>query len=168
MASQKPVGMIVYAFAWRRNGDSPCNIKLARAAKRIAGRHDGPVVIHAQRTVARLLREMGVECEVTDKRPGYEGSEEPTDQAAESFQAKGITEVIPVANPFLHLWKCISLVRKKGFTTPPWWKLDFWIGWIGFDPLSEQPGTRGAIPLLYYTAKQVLTGYRPPVEQSEP
>ena len=165
---KQPVGMIVYSFAWRRNGDSPCNIKLAKAAKRIACNHDGPVVIHAQRTVAKLLREMGVECHETEKRSGYEGSEEPTRQATALFRIKGITEVIPVANPFLHLLKCFQLVRKEGFKTPSYWDLDGMIGWIGFDKLSEQPSTRGPLMLVYYTVRQILFDYRPPVEQSEP
>jgi hypothetical protein len=160
--------MIVYAFAWRRKGDSPCNKHLSQAAKRIVCAHDGPVVIHAQRTTAKLLREMGIECHQTEKRPGYEGSEEPTRQAAELFREKGITEVIVVANPFLHLVKCIQLVRKEGFKTPSFWELDDMIGWIGFDKHSEQPATRGPIRLIYYTLRQMLFGYRPPVEQSEP
>lgn len=161
-------GMIVYSFAWRKRGNSPCNVRLARAAKRIIKSHDKEVVVFAQRTTAAVLREIGVECHVTKKKPGYEGSEEPTRQAVELFRAKGITEVIVVANPFLHLFKCIQLVQKEGFKTLSFWELAEMIGWIGFDRKSEQPGTRGPLRLVYYTAKQILTGYRPPVEQSEP
>jgi hypothetical protein len=42
------------------------------------------------------------------------------------------------------------------------------IGWIGFDRVSVQPQTRSLLHLVYYTARQICTGYRPPEEQSEP
>ncbi len=165
-----PKGMIVYSFAWRKKGHSPCNVRLGRAAKRIIKKQgkDVEIVVFAQRTTAAVLKELGVECHVTMKKPGYEGSEEPTRQATELFRARGITEVIPVANPFLHLFKCIQLVQKEGFKTLSFWELAEMIGWIGFDKKSEQPGTRGPLMLVYYTAQQILFGYRPPVEQSEP
>ena len=163
-------GMIVFAFAWRKGEDSPCNIRLALAAKRIAEGQDGKVVIHAQRSVAKILRDMGVECYATKRNDaiGYEGSEEPVRQAAELFRDTGITEVIPVANPVLHLIKCISLVMAEGFKTPSFLKLVRMIGWIGFDKKSVQPQTWSLFWLVYYTAKQILFGYRPPLEQSEP
>lgn len=161
-------GMIVYSFAWRTKGHSPCNVRLALAAQHIANSLDEPVRIFAQRTIARVLRERGVECQVVEKRPGYEGSEEVTCQAAELFRRLGITEVIPVAQPCLQLTKCIRLVRSAGFTTPSFGRLIQMIGWIGFDTQSVQPATRDPFRLVYYTARQILFGYRPPMEQSEP
>lgn len=162
-------GMIVYSFAWRRKGHSPCNIRLAKAATRIAKAQSEPVLILAQRTTARILRELGIECHVVQKRPGvYEGSEEPTRQAVEIFREKGIKEVIPVAQPLLQLTKCIQLVRKEDFRTLSFWKLARMIGWIGFDWLSVQPATRDPFRLVFYTARQILFGYRPPPELSEP
>ncbi len=161
-------GMIVYSWAWRKGEDSPCNVRLALAAKRIAEAQSEPVVIHAQRTTAKVLRELGVECYATDRQPGYEGSEEPNCQATKLFKEMGITEVIPVANPFVHLIKCISLVKAEGFKTPSFLSLCQMIGWIGFDRKSVQPQTRGPIRLFLYTVAQIVFGYRPPVEQSEP
>lgn len=161
-------GIIVFSFGWRENGHSPCNVGLALAAQRIAKAQGEPVEIFAQRTTAAELRKLGVVCHVTKKMSGYEGSEEPMRQAALLFKEMGIIEVIPVAHTFLHLYKCIGLVRREGFKSPAFWKLAPMIGWIGFDPLSVQPATRGPLRCLFYTVRQILFGYRPPVDQSEP
>ncbi|HEY4520571.1 MAG TPA: hypothetical protein VJJ72_02100 [Candidatus Paceibacterota bacterium] len=160
--------MIVYSFAWRRNGHSPCNVRLALAAKRILESSAEPILIMAQRSIADVLREMGVECHVVKKRPGYEGSEEVTRQATPLFRESKITKVIPVAQPFLQLTKCITLIRGEGFRTESFWSLAKMVGWIGFDHLSVQPATRGPLVCLAYTVWQILTEYRPPEEQSEP
>ena len=159
--------MIVYSFAWRRKEHSPCNIRLAKAAKRIAAATGEPVKIVAQKTTAAVLQELGASVLVVKKRSGYEGSEDLTGQAAEVFRAEGISEVIPVAQPFLQLTKCIQLVRKAGFKSPSFWKLCRMIGWIGFDRKSVQPWTRGPVRLVFYTFRQMFLGYRPPPELSE-
>lgn len=161
-------GMIVYSFAWRHYGHSPCNIRLAMAAQQIIKAEKDLVIVFAQRTTAQILQALGVKCHTVKKQPGYEGSEEPTRQATELFRQNGITEVIPVAQPFLLLTKCIWLVRKEGFQTPSFWKLARMIGWVGFDWHSVQPATRGPLRLVFYTILQILFGYRPPAEQSEP
>lgn len=161
-------GMIVYSFAWRTEGHSPCNIRLAEAAKRIDAMDTEPIMIFAQRTTARALKELGISCHIVQKVPGYEGSEEVTRQAAELFRKHGIVEVIPVAQPVLQLTKCILLIRKEGFITQPFQHLAGQIGWIGFDACSVQPATRDPIRLVLYTVCQTLFGYRPPIEKSEP
>lgn len=161
-------GMIVYSFAWRTIGHSPCNVRLAEAVMRIVEAEQEEVLIFAQRTTAKILRRFNVECHVVQKQPGYEDSKEVTRQAAELFRQKGIKEVILVAQPFLQLVKCLQLVRKEGFTTWSFWKLVRAIGWIGFDRLSVQPQTRGPIRLVFYTVMQMVFGYKPPPEQSEP
>ncbi|MEK7659466.1 MAG: hypothetical protein AAB338_02335 [Patescibacteria group bacterium] len=160
--------MIVFAFALRRIGQSPCNIRLAQAAKRIIDEADDTIVVVVQRTTAIALRELGISVKhIIERRPGYEGSEEVVRQAARVFRQKGIKEVILVAQPFLQLTKCIQLVRKAGFRTPSFWKLCRMIGWIGFDRQSVQPWTRGPVRLVFYTFRQMFLGYRPPPELSE-
>lgn len=126
------------------------------------------VVIFAQRTIATLLAEWGIACHTMVKGEGYEGSEQVTEQAATLFRRYGILEVIPVAQPILQLRKCIWLVQRAGFQTWSHERLASEIGPIGFDPLSVQPATRSRAHLLFYAGRQVLFGYRPPVEQSEP
>lgn len=159
--------MIVYSFSFRKNGVSPCNTRLALSAKRISESLEEPVVIFAQRTTASLLRKIGVPCYEVHKRVGYEGSEEVTEQAAKVFKKLGITEVIPVAQPFYQLIKCISLVRKYGFKTFSFFKLARLIGWIGFDRDSVQPWCRDPFRLTFYTIRQIFFGYHPPAELSE-
>lgn len=160
--------MIVYSFAWRKKGHSPCNVRLAVAAKRIIEIQEEPVLVFAQRSTALVLKELGVECFIVQKRPGYEDSKEVTRQAIELFQKKSIKEVIPVAQPCFQLTKCIQLVRREGFETISFLKLARMIGWIGFDWLSIQPYTRDPIRLLFYTIWRTLFHYKPPPEQSEP
>ena len=163
-------GMIVYSFALRDREPNPCNILLAQAARRIIdGQEESDtLVVVAQRTVALALRQLGVSIEhVVVKREGYEGSEGVTDQAAVVFRRHRVTEVIPVAQPFLQLTKCLELVRKNGFRTPSFFRLCRMIGWIGFDPWSKQPWCRGPIRFTVHAIRQVLFGYRPPAELSE-
>ncbi|MBI2003448.1 MAG: hypothetical protein HYS78_00485 [Parcubacteria group bacterium] len=160
--------MIVFSFGWRRKGHSSCNIRLAKAAKRIIDVADDTVIVVAQRTTTVVLREFGISVEHTVERcPGYEGSEEVVRQAAAVFRRYRITEGIPVAQPFLQLTKCVQLVRKAGFMTPSFWKLCRMIGWIGFDRQSAQPWTRGPVRLVLYTFRQMFLGYRPPRYLSE-
>lgn len=162
-------GIIVFSFAWRENSHSPCNVRLAKAAKRIIDGANGTVVVVAQRSTAATLRELGIPvAHVVEKRPGYESSEEVVRQAARIFWERGVKEeIIPVAQPFLQLTKCIQLVRKAGFRTPSFWKLCRMIGWIGFDRQSAQPWTRGPVRLVFYTFRQMFLGYHPPPELSE-
>lgn len=161
-------GMIVFSFALRDKEPNPCNVRLAKAAKRILDKSGEPVMIVARRATALALQKIGVPAvHVIQKRPGYEGSEGMVQQAALVFWIKGVKEVIPVAQPFLQLTKCIQLVRRGGFKTPSFWELCRLIGWIGFDPESKQPWTRGPARLAFYAIRQIFLGYKPPPELSE-
>lgn len=161
-------GMIVYGFGWRKDGHSPPNVRLALAAKQIVEAEEAPVLIFAQRTVAKILRGMRVRCSVVEKRSGYEGSEEATRQAVELFRKMGIKEVIVVSHPIIHLAKCIKLIRAAGFRTKSLMRLAWMIGRIGFDWFSDQWQTRSLSHEIFYVVRQLTTGYRPPPEQSEP
>ena len=85
----------------------------------------------------------------------YLDSEEVMTQAAKELREHEITEVIPVANPFLHLAKCRTLVRKEGFTP-----LKRKIGRIDFYRESLQWWTRSPFQLLLYAVFQKFTGRR--------
>lgn len=166
-------GMIVFSFAFRKEGHSSCNVRLAQAAKRIvekiAAEEDEFVVVVAQRTTAAILKELGVPvAHVIKKMPGYEGSEEVLRQAEEIFRMNPeITEVIPVAQPFLQLTKCVQLVKNAGYVCWSFLRLVWEIGWIGFDWHSVQPWTRDLFRLVFYTFRQMFLGYKPPPELSE-
>lgn len=160
--------MIVYAYALRRVEPNPCNVRLAKAAKRIIAAGGEPFIVVAQRSVGLALAQLGIDAILMPKGVGYEGSEQVTDFADQVFREHGIKEVVPVAQTFLQINKCIALVKKAGFKTWPTFKLMRAIGWIGFDPESIQPGTRGLIRQVVYTFRQILLGYRYPPELSEP
>ncbi len=173
------IGIIAYSFAWRREGHSPCNQRLALTTARIAYASSlgmtpgtklfGPgIEIVAQRTIADILAEECIPCHRVPKTPGYEGSEQVTEFADQVFRRAGVTYVIPIAQPIFQLTKCLHLIRSAGYTTPSFGRLAREIGWVGFDQQSVQPATRSLMHLAFYTLRQMLTGYRPPTAQSEP
>jgi hypothetical protein len=149
-------GLIAYSFSMRNGGkgdQGPCNARLADAVKRIVQEEKEPVVIVVQGEIAQSMSiPIAKATRMESMEPGkYLGSEGATTVAAEVFRSKGITEVIVVAQPFLHLTKCKSLVRDAGFTV-----IDKKIGWIGFDSRSDQWYCKSALHLLIYAVRQVF------------
>jgi len=150
-------GLVAFSFALGENEPNPCNVRLARAVRHIVGTESEELVRVAQWEVARALLPLPMARVVRGHRSNraYLDSEEVMSQAAEVFRELGITEVIPVANPFLHLTKCRALVRKEGFIP-----LKRKIGWIGFYWKSIQWWTRDPFRFLLYAVLQKLTGWR--------
>ncbi|OGD32578.1 hypothetical protein A3C91_01760 [Candidatus Azambacteria bacterium RIFCSPHIGHO2_02_FULL_52_12] len=153
------IGLIAYSFALRETEPNPCDVRLAQAVERIVKEEvekGNEVIVIAQWEVALALSiEPALVVREHRQKGAYLDSEEVTSQAIPIFEGYRITEVIPVANPFLHLFKCRKLVRSAGLTP-----LRRRIGWIGFDKDSLQWYTRGPAHLLVYTALQVSVGYR--------
>jgi hypothetical protein len=71
------------------------------------------------------------------------------------FEQHGISEVIPVAQPFLQMTKVRQLIKSDGFVV-----LDRPVGTVGFDRQSTQWWTRGPLRLLWYAILQQFTGRR--------
>lgn len=162
-------GIIVYSFALRDREPNPCNVRLARATKRIKEEFEEQgetVLIVAQKTVAFALRGLEVPVDYTVVRykyPGRTDSEDITTQAADFFRSVSpaddpVDEVIPVAHPIQEI-KCRQEVRKAGFKTLSLLKLWRKIGRVGTDRESKQWWTRGPIRLITGAAIQVLFGY---------
>lgn len=153
------IGLIAYSFALGKTEPNPCNVRLARAVERIVREEavkGNEVIVVAQWEVALALSRKPSLVVYEHRQKGmYLDSEEVTAQAVSLFEAWKITEVIPVANPFLQLFKCRKLVRNVGLTP-----LRRRIGWIGFDKESLQWWTRGPVRLLTGTALHVSVGYR--------
>ncbi len=151
-------GLVAFSFGLGAVEPNPCNVRLAQAVQRIVSEESEPVVVVAQWEIALALNSLPLDYVVKrHRREGaYLDSNEVMAQAAGIFRRHGVTEVIPVANPFLRLasTKCRAFVRKEGFTP-----LDRKVGWIGFYPESLQWWTRGPIHLTLYSALQLLTGY---------
>lgn len=85
----------------------------------------------------------------------YLDSEEVMRQAAEHFNNVYVKKIFIVAQPFLHLHKCIKLAELAGFEpiVPKNMR-------IPFDGKSEQWQARGHIQLLTYAILQKFFGWR--------
>lgn len=149
-------GLVAFSFALGKEEPNPCNVRLAKAVERIVDTEKEPVVVVVQWEIAKALNWPTVFVVEKHRRSGaYLDSEGVMAQAADIFQDYGITEVIPVANPFLHLTKCRALVRQHGFKS-----LKRKIGWIGFYKKSLQWYTRGPVRCFIYAVLQKFTGRR--------
>ena len=152
------VGLVAFSFGQRADEPSPSNMALARAAKRGVDSVHGPVEVVAQWEVAKGLERLGLTPDViVGPLPDgqYLDSDEVWRVARSRFERRGVESVIPVAQPFLHLWKVRRLARKDGLTVPK-----FAVGRIRFDDTREntQPWTRSRLALLKYTVGQIFVG----------
>jgi hypothetical protein len=150
-------GLVAFSFALGAKEPNPCNMRLALAVKRIIDAEEGRILIVAQWEVALALEQCGVKAHHTiyQEQGVYLDSHMVMEQAASWLHDCGVTEVIPVAQPFLHLILCQKLVRQHGFIL-----LKRKIGKIGFYRSSLQWWTRGPVRLLFCTALFQLTGRR--------
>lgn len=148
-------GLVAFSFGLCKQEPNPCNVRIAQEVERIVREEGEPVAVVAQWEVARALKTRP-ECTVILHAKGeYLDSEEVMRQAAEFFQRRGIQTVIPVAQPFLQLWKCQGLVERAGFSIAR-----RTVQRIGFCTASEQWWTRGPIRLLLYAVLQCLFRWR--------
>lgn len=151
-------GMVVFSFALRSEPEepSPCNKRLARAAEHINDimtvRGDRPLIVAQWETARQLEMDGYGVAHIVRLLPDgrFLGSEEVWEEAREVFKAAGITTVVLVAHPFLHLRKVRWLAEADGFTveTHP-------VRGIGFDRKSMQWWTRGPLRLTWYAARQL-------------
>lgn len=157
-------GMIIYSFALSEKEPNPCNQKLAEEAKRIAEKekrnsNGNEIKVAAQWETALGLKNLRIEPDkiicVHRKKGAYLDSEEVTAQAVEYFKKQKITEIIPIAQPFLQITKCRWLIKKAGFVP-----LKRKINWIGFYKNSLQWYTKGPIRSLIYALMQLFSVYK--------
>lgn len=155
-------GMVAWSFALAGKEPNPCNALLGIEAYRLLKEEQKntgeEVVLVAQWEVAAAFREIiGFSAAYVVEKHRLDGeyldSEEVMAQAAAIFRDHGITEVIPVANPFLHLFACHRIIRESGLTP-----IKRKVRWIGFYKDSLQWWTRGPIRCLAYAVMQKLFG----------
>ena len=132
------------------------NFELAKNTVRLREKYlaqSWNVVIVAQLELAEILQDMNIPVDliIKEKIGVYLNSEGFVDEAAAFLRTTGVKEVIPVAQRFLHIFKCMSLIRAAGFTL----RIE-WITYIGFDPHSEQSWTRSRWALFVYTLQKIL------------
>jgi hypothetical protein len=153
------IGLAVFSFALRNESlePNPCNIRLGNEVAKIL-RVERDVLVASQWEVARWLEAIGITPDVVSElRPEgeYLDSQGVWDDAKKAFEAKGITEVIPVAQPFLQLGSVKKMIRSDGFSI-----IKHKVGKIGFDNDEEntQPWTRSSTALLSYAVRVKLGG----------
>lgn len=152
-------GIVVFSFGLREEASepNPCNVRLGKAAERIIAAEREAVIV-SQWEVSRYLCAIGCEPQLTvnlREDGAYLDSEGVWAEARHLFDELGITEVMPVAQPFLQMRKVRKMIAASGFTVVmrP-------IGWIGFDGQSSQWWTRGPASLILYAIRQMFLGAR--------
>lgn len=150
----KTIGLIAFSFGLRKHEPNPCNLLLSGNVDRIIKKKGENIIIISQWEVACGLWFTPEKTiwEHTTKGQ-YLDSKEIMIQAIPEFQKNGVTDVIVVAQKFIHLPYCKKIVRKAGYNIIP-----ERIEWIGFDnnPLQTQWWCKGPIRLLLYTILKVL------------
>lgn len=161
-------GIVTLAFAKRVVEPNPVNIKLAAITDAIDDelqQGGEPTVIVVQKEIelgikhlrleTNLRRVVGQEDASNKDRYGnlYLDSMDVLKVAFEEFRAEDITDVIIIANPFLHLPGAKALAKKAGFSV-----MVYKIPRVGFDksPLNLQWWCKGPIRLLTYLGLQVI------------
>lgn len=153
------VGVVALSFGKRRQEPNPVNARLGRELIDIIDNYDRDIVVASQWEITNQLvidgYEPFVNVNVTPAdatKRGKDGakyldSEDVLKKAFELFKKHEVSEVIVVANPFLHLSAVRKLVEKAGFKVIP-----YQIGKVGFDnsPLQLQWWCKGPVRLIDY------------------
>lgn len=161
---EQACAVVAFSFGLRDPSQepNPCNERLAYAAERIIRSRDRNTLVIAQWEIAEQLMADG---QAVDKIVGpassreYLDSDEVWRQAQKFLANRNVYQVIPIAQPFLHLHRVKGIIRRSGMNVgcEP-------IGWIGFDRSSanKQWWTKGPMRLLVYSVLKAF-GRRPPL-----
>ncbi len=153
-------GIVAFSFGQRSDDEepNPCNIKLAEQVQDQVIKNEGAVVV-AQWEVAKALRIMGVAVHEVGRSTGgrYVDSEQVWTEAERYLSRHGVTDIIAIAQPFLHLREIRRLIRSSGYR-----RVKSPVRWIGFDnsPLNTQWHTKGPVRLLIYALLRSLPSVR--------
>ncbi|MDB5180550.1 MAG: hypothetical protein JWO54_308 [Candidatus Saccharibacteria bacterium] len=158
-----PIGIVALSYAKRAEEPNPVNVKLAQITDELddfVQQTGESTVLVSQWEIARALPTQSSLIVTQDAatnldRNGklYLDSKDVLNKAFYVFRAYGITDVIVVANPFLHLQAAKSIVRKAGFDV-----MSYKVPSVGFDnsPLNLQWWCKGPIRFVIYLGIQVL------------
>ena len=156
------MGIVGFSFGLRDEEPNPSNMALAVKLQEITDdlEIDGRVVVVVtQWEITKALdkrfgTDFYVDLSVEQHTDGtYLDSDDVWAAAKERFVYEGVTQVIIVAQPFLHLPKLKGMVTKDGYEV-----VDYEIGAIPFDntDLNTQPWTRSKTALAIYAGKSLL------------
>ena len=155
-------GIVALSFAKRDKEPNPVNRRLAGITDEIIEKYQDDskmLVVVAQWEIARALVEQPdiiVHPEnATTKGNGkrYLDSQDVLDKAFEEFRLQAVSDVVVVANNFIHRGVVESMVRKAGFTV-----LKENIRSVGFDRSSQnlQWWCKGPIRFMTYLGIQAF------------
>lgn len=154
---ERTVGMVVCAFALTPNEPSPTNIPIANEAMRIRDELEAEgyeVLVAAQWENALAMDR--VDLTVGPFLDRYLRSDDVVSEGREKlFSPAGISAVVPVAKPGLHLLGLKQVIKKQGFEV-----MERPIEAIPYRPDSLQWWTRGPAQLFAYTALRVPGLYK--------
>ena len=150
-------GLIAFSYGLTKSEPSLCNQKLARVVAKIIESERGQLRVVAQWEIALALEDIGfhVSHVVWPKPDSYLCSSDIITPAIPIFRQETITQVIPVAQPFLQYPAVVRQIKNEGFEV---FKRE--IPKIGHNPDSLQPWTRSAPALVRYALRQRLTGHQ--------
>ena len=151
--------MVGFSFGLRTEAEepNPSNEALAMAvvdACRFINFYDCEPIVVTQWEITKALKQNDVTHSVELRADGtYLDSKGVWDEAKKVFEPLGITRIVIVAQPFLHLPSLKLMVEKDGYEV-----LDFKVPDIPFDssPSNTQPWTRSKLRLLVYAVKVKL------------
>ncbi len=160
-SSLPPLGIIVFAYGLTENEPNRVNRQLAEQAMKI---RDSIMQLQGRNVLVAAQWENSLAMDRVDLTVGpyldrYLGSNDDVREAREKlFLPNGVSEVIPVAQPFLHLAATRAHVKRAGFEP-----VNRGIKPVGHVPESLQWWTRSAHRLGVYAAMQRTTGYSGPL-----
>jgi hypothetical protein len=154
------VGIIGFAFGLRAEEPNPSNIALAKKVHQVvvdAEKFGSVPIVVTQWEITKALDELfgyEVDLSVELRADGtYLDSKGVWEDAKAEFVREGVTQVIVVAQPFLHLPSLKKMVKDDGYEV-----FVYKIGEIPFDnsDLNTQPWSRSKTALAVYAAKSLL------------
>lgn len=158
-----PTGIVALSYAKRVLEPNPVNARLARITDQV----DDELQQMGEQTIVVAQWEIGLALpphsnlsvmpsdatNVARNGTPYLDSQDVLNKAFTAFRALGVTDVVVIANPFIHLGAVKWMVKKAGFTVVP-----YKVPSVGFDnsPLNLQWWCKGPVRCITYLGIQVL------------
>lgn len=159
-----PYGIVGFSFGLRTVEEEPnpsneaLGLVVAKASRDVRA-YGGKAVVVTQWEITKALaatHQGRVEHSVELHPDGhYLDSKDVWEAAKKVFEARGVHNVIVIAQPFLHLPRLKAMVKADGYSV-----VNYKVGRIPFDnsPQNTQPWTRTRPALLNYAFKSLLPG----------
>jgi hypothetical protein len=113
--NQSRLGVVAFSFG-NRGPDlepGPCNERLGRVVAEIVSDPTSSFFVVAQWEVARALKSLGIDCEmVGPDTESYLDTETVWAHAQRAFSGAEVRAIVPVAQPFLHLFAVRRLLAR--------------------------------------------------------